>query len=153
MLDSAHKHRLAFPSLEKNIAVSRESRALSATVSSRPPRNPSCTYHVCSRIATFPPRIYGVPRARLRPSRRCSPPSTRPTSPVFRPQVPRADQKYLIRLHLCQCSNGWNRIAFLRVSGRKRPVLANPQLALVRQEALPLGSMKITHLELFRFLR
>jgi hypothetical protein len=40
----------------------------------------------------FPPRIYGVPRARLQPSRRRSPPSTRSTSPVFRPQVPRAGQ-------------------------------------------------------------
>lgn len=34
---TSHKYRLAFPSLEKNIAVSRESRALSATVSSRVP--------------------------------------------------------------------------------------------------------------------
>ena len=31
--------------------------------------------------------------------------------------------------------------------------MADPRLASVREEALPLGSMKITHLELFRFLR
>ncbi len=87
VLDIAHKYRVAIPSLERNIAVSRESQALSATVSSGPPRNPSCMYHVCSRIGIFPPGIYGVPRARLQPSRRCSPPSMRPISPVFRPQA------------------------------------------------------------------
>jgi hypothetical protein len=53
---------------------------------------PSCIYHVCSRIAIFPPRIYGVHGARLQPSRRCSPPSMRPTLPGFRPQVPRLGQ-------------------------------------------------------------
>ncbi|KAJ5378274.1 uncharacterized protein N7496_005683 [Penicillium cataractarum] len=37
VLNIAHNYRLAFPSLEKNIAVSKESRALSATVSSRVP--------------------------------------------------------------------------------------------------------------------
>jgi hypothetical protein len=92
VLDIAHKYRLAFPSLKKNIAVSRESRALSATVSSRPPRNPLMYIPRMLPHSYFPPRIYGVPRARLQPSRRCSPPSTGPTSPVFRPQVPRAGQ-------------------------------------------------------------
>jgi hypothetical protein len=42
---------------------------------------------------------------------------------------------------------------FLRVGGRTRHVLADPRLASVRQEAPPLGSMKITDLELLRFLR
>jgi hypothetical protein len=51
--DIAHKYRGVIPSLETNIAVSRESRALSTTVSSRPPPNPSCMYHICSRIASF----------------------------------------------------------------------------------------------------
>src|ERR1700709_1425425 len=39
--------------------------------------------------------------ARLQPSRRCSPPSTRPTSLVFRPQVPRAGQNISFVTSIC----------------------------------------------------
>jgi hypothetical protein len=100
VLEIAHRYRSIIPSLERNIAFLRERGALFATVSSRPPQNPSCTYLVCFRIAFFPPNntrsATGPPAAltTLYPSVKEA------YITVFRLQVPRTGQKYLTRLHL-----------------------------------------------------